>query len=295
MKHCIIFNPLSGNGRGRAQAEELANKIGAVSCTDITAIESYADFFSEHTDEAIVICGGDGTLNRFVNDTDGIDIGAPIFYYASGTGNDFLRDINADANEIVSIDKYIKELPVCTINGKDYKFLNGIGFGIDGYCCEMGDKMRATSDKPVNYTAIAIKGLLFKYKSTNARVTGGGGGGGGKKVWIAPTMLGRFYGGGMMAAPAQNRLGEDHTLSVVIFHRGGRLKTLSIFPSIFKGEHVKHTKNVAVLTGKSITVEFDGPRALQVDGETLLDIKSYSVRAYESKVNAECCEASARA
>ena len=50
-------------------------------------------------------------------------------------------------------------------------FINGIGYGIEGYCCEEGDKIRATSDKPVNYTAIAIKGLLYKFKPRNATVT----------------------------------------------------------------------------------------------------------------------------
>ena len=35
---------------------------------------------------------------------------------------------------------------------------------MDGYCCEEGDKHRAVSDKPVNYTTIAIKGLLYKFK-----------------------------------------------------------------------------------------------------------------------------------
>ena len=44
------------------------------------------------------------------------------------------------------------------------RFINGIGFGIDGYCCEVGDQLKAKSDKPVNYASIAIKGLLFHYK-----------------------------------------------------------------------------------------------------------------------------------
>jgi len=51
-----------------------------------------------------------------------------------------------------------------------------------------------------------------------------------------------------------------------------------IFPSIFKGEHIKKDKAVTVLTGKEISVEFDEPRALQVDGETLLGISKYSVK-----------------
>ncbi|MEE1046666.1 MAG: hypothetical protein U0M60_04505, partial [Clostridia bacterium] len=56
-------------------------------------------------------------------------------------------------------------------------------------------------------------------------------------------------------------------------------KTLMIFPSLFKGEHVKHIKHVDVLTGGEITVEFDRPVALQIDGETIQGVCSYTATA----------------
>ena len=63
----------------------------------------------------------------------------------------------------------------------------------------------------------------------------------------------------------------------------GKLKTLAVFPSIFKGEHVKHTEMVKVLTGHEIRVEFDRPAALQIDGETILGVTSYTVRSANEK------------
>ena len=98
-----------------------------------------------------------------------------------------------------------------------------------------------------------------------------------KKVWLAPTMHGRFYGGGMMIAPRQERNNADHTVSVSLLFGSGKLKTLMVFPSIFKGEHVKHTEMCQILTGHEITVRFDRPTALQIDGETILDVTEYSV------------------
>lgn len=88
-----------------------------------------------------ILCGGDGTLNRFINDLGGVKLSCEILYFPGGSGNDFAHDIGL--------------------------------------------------------TAIAIKSLLFHYKPTSAR----------------------------------------------------------------------------------ITVEFDSPRALQVDGETVLGVTSYTVRA----------------
>lgn len=277
-KYCILFNPLSGNGKGRSEAEKLSERINATGCVDMTKISSYSDFFAEHPDESIIICGGDGTLNRFVNDTDGLGYTNSIFYYASGSGNDFLRDIDGNQEDVICIDRHIKNLPVCTINGKDYRFINGIGFGIDGYCCQVGDELRARNDgKPINYTSIAIKGLLFHYKPTKAKVTVDGVEHSFKRVWIAPTMHGRFYGGGMMPTPEQDRFNGEGKISVMLFHSTGRLRTLMIFPSIFKGEHVKNTFAVTVLSGKNITVEFDSPRPLQIDGETILGVTKYTV------------------
>ena len=100
-----------------------------------------------------------------------------------------------------------------------------------------------------------------------------------QKVWIAPTMHGRFYGDGMIPTPEQDRTSGE--LSVMLFHGAGRLRTLCVFPSIFKGAHIKHTKLVAVHTGREITVEFDRPTPLQIDGETILDATKYTARAAE--------------
>ena len=87
-------------------------------------------------------------------------------------------------------------------------------------------------------------------------------------------MNGRFYGGGMMAAPAQNRLREDGKLSFVTLYKTGKIRTLMIFPSIFKGEHVKN-KYVDVIEGRDITVKFERPTALQIDGETVSGVTEY--------------------
>ena len=57
-----------------------------------------------------------------------------------------------------------------------------------------------------------------------------------KKVWLAPTMHGRFYGGGMMPTPAQDRLDPEGKLSVMVMHGSGKLKTLMIFPPFFTGK-----------------------------------------------------------
>ena len=274
----ILYNPISGNGTACEYAEK--NKCDECVAVDMTKIESYSELLTPLTeDDIVVIVGGDGTINRFVNDTDDIEIKAKIMYYPTGTGNDFCVDLGypKDYDGLIDLDPYIKDLPTVTVNGTDRKFINAIGFGVDGYCCEVGDEVRNTGKK-ANYTAIAIKGLLFHYKPTGATITVDGVEHRYEKVWVAPTMFGGRYGGGMIPAPDQHRTNDPKTLSVMIFHGSNKLKTLMIFPKIFKGEHVKNKKHVDVLVGNDITVKFDGPRSLQIDGETVLGVTEYRAK-----------------
>lgn len=279
MRYHILYNPLAGHGGTEEMLERLKSMLDGECIThNITEIKDYKEHISSlKSDDSIVISGGDGTLNKFINSIDPDSIDNDVLYYASGSGNDFYHDIKG-TTEVVpfKINKYIKYLPTVTVNGESYRFLNGIGFGIDGYACAVGDKLKAEG-KAVNYTSIAIKGLLFDFKPCNARVNIDGKEMEFKKVWIAPTMNGRCYGGGMIPAPEQDRLG-DGQVSFVAFAGSSNIRTLTIFPSIFKGEHVKHTKYVTVVKGRNVTVTFDRPCALQIDGETITDVTSYTVK-----------------
>ena len=288
MKHYILYNPLAGNNSCESHISELTNALsGECILTDMTKLPGYSELFAKISEgDDIVILGGDGTLNRFINDIDGTLPDCPVLYFPAGTGNDFLRDVEGeDGTRPFDVRKYLENLPSVEVNGKSYRFINGVGFGIDGYCCEIGDKMRqSASDKPINYTAIAIKGLLLYFKPVTATVTVDGVDYTYKKVWIAPTMNGKYYGGGMMPTPKQDRLSEDGKVSLMLFHGSGKLKTLMIFPSLFKGEHVKHTKHIAIHEGHSISVKFDRPTSLQIDGETFLGVTEYKVTAKSREV-----------
>lgn len=90
-------------------------------------------------------------------------------------------------------------------------------------------------------------------------------------------MNGRFYGGDMIPTPNQDRLNPEGTVSTLVLHGSGKQKTLATFPSIFKGEHIRHTEMAEVLTGRGITVEFDRPTPIQIDGETTSGVTSYHV------------------
>ena len=200
-----------------------------------------------------------------------------IFYFPLGTGNDFATDLGHKyADNPFSINEYIRNLPSVAVNGKTFRFLNGIGYGLDGFCCEEGDKHRQNSEEKTNYASIAVRGLLRDYQPTSAVVTVDGVAHRYKKVWLAPTMFGRFYGGGIMPTPNQHREDTTQKLSVIVVHDINKLHALALFPSIFKGEHVRHKKYIDIFEGNTISVVFDRHTPLQIDGELIRNVSAYT-------------------
>lgn len=278
--YVVLYNPLANNGRAEEAARKLESVLtdGEIRYVDIAALGSFYDFFVSCDDDCIVILtGGDGTLHHFVNDTRGLKIKQQIYYYGAGSGNDFLNDLGKERGDApFDIKEYISDLPIVRVNGKEYRFVNNVGYGIDGYACEKGDEIRANTNKPINYTTIAIKGLLYDFTPRNATVTIDGVTKEYKKVWLAPAMNGRYFGGGMKIAPEQDRLDPEGKLSFAIAHDLSRARIIPIFPEIFKGTHPRHTKYIEIVKCDEVTVKFDTPCALQIDGETILGVTEYT-------------------
>ena len=284
----VLYNTFAGAHYGKEKIKEKMLEFfpGEDVClSDTVSVsdkQAYIDKITES--DKLVIVGGDGTLNHFVNGVEDRDYAFDIYCYAAGTGNDFINDISGvDADTLVHFNEYMKKLPTIEVNGTCHKFINGIGYGIDGYCCEEGDKYREKTGKAPNYTSIALKGLISKYKPVNARVTIDGETKEYKNVWMVPSMNGRYFGGGMMITPTQDRLNPERNLSFAVVTSKSRLRLLTVFPKIFKGNHVKYEKIFKLFCGKDITVEFDRPVALQIDGETVLGVTSYSAKSYALK------------
>lgn len=275
----LLFNPLANNGTGlegkKAALPEIKKVFSEVTEYSVLDLKIEEFINSLTKEDNIILVGGDGTLNHLANSIYDRGLECKFFLYKAGTGNDFLKDVLEENNEdkLIEITKYLKKLPKVTINGVTTRFINGVGFGIDGMVCEVADVMKAKGKKKINYTGIAIKLLLFKFKCPEATVYLDGKEFKYKKAWIASAMNGRYYGGGMKPAPNQDRLSGKLTFSM--FAGSGRLKTLMIFPKIFTGDHLKAKKHCLNVEAKKIEVIFSRPTALQIDGETHLNVTSY--------------------
>ena len=282
----VLYNPLAGNGTAQDKMRELESLMQGdrLYFSNMLDIRDYGAFFNDMPDGAsIIICGGDGTLNRFLNDTEDIRPDCDIYYYPSGSGNDFARDIGAERGAPpVLINRYIEHLPKICVNGKEHRFINGIGYGIDGYCCEKGDELRGKGNGEVNYTAIAIKGLLFHYKPTGATITVDGVEHRFEKVWLAPTMIGRYYGGGFL--PVREASMTDGVLNTLVVKQVTRRAVTRFVAPYSKGEYWRFPQYAQSYTAKEIRITSDEDIVTCLDGE-ILRFRDVTFRLSDKKLN----------
>lgn len=274
----VLYNPKSNDGLCEAELRVLYHQLEGndFKHKDITKTDDLKGYIRSLTpEEKLVICGGDGTLNHFLNDIDGIDIKNEVYFFSSGRGSDFISSVGIEKGNLVPLNPFFGKLPIVTVNGREYRFINGVGYGIDSYYRELSDSSQGSPDNPIRSMIIACKAFLFQFKPVKAKITVDGNTESFDKVWMAPTVFGSFYSGGMIPVPDQNR--EEGAVSVIVYHHRDQWKALMNFPKIFNGELAAKEDIATIIKGRSVEVAFDRPASLMIDGEFFRNVTSYTV------------------
>jgi len=277
-EYIVLYNPAAQKDRGLENAKKVEKTVhGGCRYQDMTEPGfSVSDFVKTADPGAkIVITGGDGTLNYFLNSLPDENPNRGLYYFPGGSGNDFIRDLNVSADSgPILLNPYIENLPVVEAGGKSFRFLNGVGVGLDGYCCERKEDLKEKG-KEQSYTRIAIEGVLHRYRPCDAEITVDGETKKYRKVWMAPTMFGRYFGGGVMAAPRQDRSDPSHMMTSVVVHDSGRIWALIMFLLFCEGKGRLFPRHIEFRRGYEIHMKISAPAAIQVDGETIREQTEY--------------------
>lgn len=275
-KTFVLYNPLSNNKRGMELAETVKDIItdDEFEFLNILNVDNFKSFI-DNTDanDRIIIAGGDGTLNYFLNCYD--EFKKDVFFYPCGNGNDFARDIGA-LNKLILLNENINKIPYCIVNGEKRKYINGVGIGIDGYVCAKVNEKRFDKED-ASYIKVALKGIFSDYKRVNATVWVDDKKHEFNNIWFLCAMKGRYCGGGFMMTPKQDRMSDNGEISLLAVHNASIPKILLAFLLVFKGKHTILKESVSILTGNNIKVEFDTPSYMQLDGESYSNISKLEI------------------
>lgn len=280
-KYIVLFNPLSYLGNG-VVVEKAISSI----CPDselvfesMPSIKDFFSFFKKIKKTPIIISGGDGTLNYFVNHVKDINFSNKVFYYPTGLENNFYKDIDDDSKPL-EITDLIKKLPTATIDSKDLLFVNGISLGFVGKGYELGVLEKEKKDKEVDFQKFVKKQLKYHYKPRKVKINVDSSIYEFDKVWLVNVMKGKYLSK-LFVAPKQDRE-VSKNVSLIVIHGKSRRRALKLYQSMLNNKFIEDDM-VTLISGNDISVEFDKSCTCLIDGEVISDIDKYSVKNNDEK------------
>lgn len=275
--YLILHNPLSSNRKSRKKTKKIVrlfkkNKQAFIvrSTLKIDDLVEYLQDKTHITD--ILLLGGDGSINYFINSTDLSKITQNIHLAKSGSGNDFLRSLKQVKKTEVVIGQALLN------NEKPIKFINGCGLGFDGLVCHYVNNDQKKNK--ISYFLNVFKSII-EYEPQDIDLEVDSKTYSFKKAFLVTIQNGKYFGGGMKAAPRANI--ADNTYYVMVVHGLSKFLLQFLLMTIYSGFHEKIKKYVTVIKGENIKVNFHQANYFQADGEVSDSVTEISVKAISRK------------
>ncbi len=272
MEHVFIVNPVAGRGKALKFISEIRGYFSGQNIKYTVKITKYPGHATEIAREyakkgakRIYSVGGDGTLNEVINGLADEDCSLGVI--PGGSGNDFIRSITNDFNDIIdrTVKGSTKNIDAGMVNRR--YFLNIASIGFDAQVVYTANRMKKFPlvGGRIAYT-LGVFGSLFKAKSYKVDVNIDGNKTT-KEILLIAIANGLYYGGGMKPVPSAKI--DDGYLDVCIIDKKSFLDILRFFPKFIKGRH-GDLQGVTFARCKNIEIASMGNIALNTDGETQL-------------------------
>lgn len=267
----FIVNPIAGGGKANAlmpmieSTMNLNHKNFDIEISEkpeqaIKIAEKNADKY-----DIIVAVGGDGTVNEVSKGIMNRGMGV-LGIIPGGTGNDMAKSLDIPMNPEEALEIILKgnkkQIDIGIANS--FHFLNIASVGFDAEVVINNIRIKKKIKNHISYI-ISVIYTLFSFKNKRIRIEIDG------KVFDEEVLLmavgnGKYYGGGMKILPLAEV--DDGNLYICIISNISKLRILALFPTIFKGTHIKHTKYVKNYTGKKVKILGEKELPLNIDGDT---------------------------
>ncbi|HEY7989625.1 MAG TPA: YegS/Rv2252/BmrU family lipid kinase [Lapillicoccus sp.] len=270
----LLTNPTAGRGRGAAYGAQTAAALRAAGHEvvdlsgpdEATAARQARGALDAYRVDVLTVVGGDGMVHLGANLC--ATRATPLAVVAAGTGNDNARELGLPVRDPLGAAALVTagrtrtvDLGRCVTSAGETRWWVGVlGGGFDSVVNERAARMRWPRG-PMRYN-VAVARELPVFRPIPYVVTVDG------ERTATDAMLvavanGPSFGGGMRVAPDASY--DDGLLDVVILHRVSRAEFVRVFPTVFKGTHVRHPR-VEVVRGRRIRLEARGI-VTQADGE----------------------------
>lgn len=279
----VAINPSASFGATRAVGPAVVQTLRAMG-HDVTSLQEpdYESLLStaraavKSKPDGFIVVGGDGMVNLGTNMVAGTKV--PLGIVPSGTGNDMARVLglphdNTEA-AVVALGEALQRPPriidAARIAYTDDEtglpaerwFACALSAGFDSVVNERANLMRHPKGASRYIIALGIE--LAKLKPFQYTLTLDG-----TEHTLDANMVsignGVSLGGGMKITPDAEL--DDGLLDVLIVRPLSRFNFVRIFPSVFKGEHVRHPK-VSILRAQNVRITGEGVM-IYADGERI--------------------------
>lgn len=284
-KILFVINPIAGGGKAKDLISIIEKKMKEnnieFDIIETTKPKEATKIVESSTNDVVIAVGGDGTVNEVAKGL--INRGSGILgIIPGGTGNDMCKSLGLSMDPISAIEtiinRKVKEMDIGLANGN--YFLNIASVGFDAEVVKNTDKIkRKIKGKLAYILGVLITLLNYKMKKTTIEIDNGKLD---RKMLLLAVGNGQYYGGGMKILP--NAKIDDGYLHLCLVKDIGNIKLLFLFPSIFKGNHLKYKKYVEIHKAKEINIKILGEFYLNLDGDLIHSENEVIFKVSEKKL-----------
>jgi len=271
----MIFNPHAAAGRAERLLPVVRQSLEGFALLDVllterageaTKMVAAADLSNY---DGLVSAGGDGTLFEVLN---GLyahekERRIPIGVLPVGTGNAFARELGLMPRDwekgagIIAARK-VRQVDVGRVQTpqETFHFLNIIGAGLPVDALEISGKLKFLGNTAYTlatlWRIIKLKNYPFILEIDGEKLE--------QESLFLEFSNTRYTGTSFLIAPAAKL--DDGFLDVTLVRKVSRIRLLRLFPTIYKGEHVRH-EEVFSCKGREIRIKAPEGLVLAPDGE----------------------------
>jgi diacylglycerol kinase family enzyme len=218
--------------------------------------------------DAVVVAGGDGTINEVINGLSGAAC-PPIALLPMGTANVLAAEIGAAGSPVTLVDDIISaartpqrhpQICVARANGRRFAMMAGVGFDahVVAAVCE---RTKRLAGKAAYVAAFAYTVMRFRRRRYHVLVDG--------MAYEAASVVianGHFYGGRFACAPEART--DEAELHVCLFLRGGPISALRYGAALVSGR-LQRRDDIRIVRGRRVRVTWADGDPVHCDGDIM--------------------------